>query len=100
MDISLDFTQEEQTRKSYNPADLPAVRSEMTVEDNNVGNGAMGIPGALSNQPPLNSDIPQQATNTGAQEKQINGRSRKVPAQLRAGYTSVVPSAAWGAYVA
>ena len=76
VDISLDFTQEEQTRKSYNP-DLPAVRSEMTVEDNNVGNGAMGIPGALSNQPPLNSDIPQQATNTGAQEKQINGRSRK-----------------------
>ena len=76
VDISLDFTQEEQTRKSYNP-DLPAVRSEMTVEDNNVGNGAMGIPGALSNQPPLNSDIPQQAMNTGAQEKQINGRSRK-----------------------
>ena len=76
VDISLDFTEEEQTRKSYNP-DLPAVRSEMTVEDSNVGNGAMGIPGALSNQPPLNSDIPQQATNTGAQEKQINGRNHK-----------------------
>ena len=77
VDISLDFTEEEQTRKSYNP-DLPAVRSEMTVEENNVGNGAIGVPGALSNQPPLNSSIPQQATTgTSSQQSQASGRSRK-----------------------
>ena len=76
VDISLDFTEEEQTRKSYNP-DMPAVRSEMTMEENNSGNGAMGIPGALSNQPPLNSNTPEQATTANGQEKQINGRSRK-----------------------
>ncbi|KMT64900.1 flagellar basal-body MS-ring/collar protein FliF [Catenovulum maritimum] len=57
VDVTMDFTSTEQTQKRYNP-DLPAVRSEMTLETNSLGNGAMGIPGALSNQPPVESDIP------------------------------------------
>lgn len=75
VDVSLDFTQEEQTSKSFNP-DLPAVRSEMTVEDTKMGNGAVGIPGALSNQPPLDSNIPEQATGSNHQS-QSSGSSRK-----------------------
>ena len=58
VDASLDFSQEEQTRRVFNPDD-PAVRSEVTMEDNNVGNGATGVPGALSNQPPSNAQIPE-----------------------------------------
>ncbi len=60
VDLQMDFTSTEQTQKRFNP-DLPAVRSEMTSEENSVGGGAMGIPGALSNQPPLDSKIPEKA---------------------------------------
>lgn len=65
VDVTMDFTQVEQTQRSYNP-DLPAVRSEMIIENNSVGGGASGVPGALSNQPPLESDIPEQVTGEGA----------------------------------
>ncbi|MCU4674718.1 flagellar basal-body MS-ring/collar protein FliF [Catenovulum sp. 2E275] len=62
VDVTMDFTSVEQTQKSYNP-DLPAVRSEMTLETNSLGGIAAGIPGALTNQPPLESNIPEEATN-------------------------------------
>lgn len=75
VDVSLDFTQEEETRKRYNP-DLPAVRSEVTLEENNMGSGNSGVPGALSNQPPAASAIPEQATGSASQS-QTNARSRK-----------------------
>ncbi len=48
----LDFTQVEKTQESYNP-DLPALRSEQVIEEQNgSGGAAVGVPGALSNQPP------------------------------------------------
>lgn len=48
----VDFTQTEQTQENFNP-DLPAVRSEQTVEDHSTsGTAASGVPGALTNQPP------------------------------------------------
>ncbi|OIN07782.1 flagellar basal-body MS-ring/collar protein FliF [Oceanisphaera psychrotolerans] len=75
VDVSLDFSRKEQTVKSFNP-DLPAVRSEMVMEDTSAGLGAIGIPGALSNQPPTESDIPEQADGL-AQEKRSNERSRR-----------------------
>ena len=62
VDLLMDFTTTEQTQKRFNP-DLPAIRSEMTIEENSVGGGSMGIPGALSNQPPVDSNIPEQATD-------------------------------------
>jgi flagellar M-ring protein FliF len=47
----LDFTVTEQTQESYNP-DLPSIRSEQTVEEENIGAaGTNGVPGTLSNQP-------------------------------------------------
>ena len=36
VDVVMDFSVSEETQKRYNP-DLPAVRSEMTVEDNSIG---------------------------------------------------------------
>ncbi|WP_293633499.1 flagellar basal-body MS-ring/collar protein FliF [Shewanella sp. CG12_big_fil_rev_8_21_14_0_65_47_15] len=61
VDVSMDFTAVEQTAKRFNP-DLPSLRSEMTVENNTTGGSSGGIPGALSNQPPMESNIPQDAT--------------------------------------
>ncbi|MFP2770603.1 flagellar basal-body MS-ring/collar protein FliF [Oceanisphaera sp. KMM 10153] len=75
VDVRLDFSRKEQTIKSFNP-DLPAVRSEMVMEDNTSGLGAIGIPGALTNQPPAESDIPEEAAGL-AQEKRTNERSRR-----------------------
>mgnify|MGYP005843337661 CR=1 FL=1 len=75
VDLHMDFTATEQTQKRFNP-DLPAVRSEMTIEENTVGGSSGGIPGALSNQPPLNANIPEQAAGAGAQPV-IPGRNSK-----------------------
>jgi flagellar M-ring protein FliF len=75
VDLMLDFTTVEQTQKRFNP-DLPAIRSEMTIEESNVGSSSGGIPGALSNQPPLNSTIPEQAVGTNVVPV-IPGRNHK-----------------------
>ncbi|MGL1958142.1 MAG: flagellar basal-body MS-ring/collar protein FliF [Colwellia sp.] len=66
VDVTMDFTNVEETQRRYN-SDLPALRSEMKVEDNTIGGMLGGIPGALSNQPPIESSIPENAT--AAQKK-------------------------------
>ncbi|ROV61611.1 flagellar basal body M-ring protein FliF [Vibrio ponticus] len=58
VDIELDFSAVEQTRKSFDP-NTPATRSEYTLEDYNNGSVVAGVPGALSNQPPADASIPQ-----------------------------------------
>lgn len=75
VDVTMDFTQVEQTQRSYNP-DLPAIRSEMIIEDNSVGGAAAGIPGALTNQPPLDADIPEVATGNRSQSR-ATGRNHR-----------------------
>ncbi|WP_296046587.1 flagellar basal-body MS-ring/collar protein FliF [uncultured Alteromonas sp.] len=75
VDVSMDFTAVEQTQRRYNP-DLPAVRSEMVVEENSVGSVAAGIPGAISNQPPLDANIPENAVGNG-QVAPVPGRTTK-----------------------
>lgn len=74
VDVTMDFTQVQETQKTYNP-DLPAIRSEFLIEENQTGSGPVGIPGALSNQPPLESDIPEEAGN--ARNRGATGRSHK-----------------------
>ncbi|MDN3378194.1 MULTISPECIES: flagellar basal-body MS-ring/collar protein FliF [unclassified Pseudoalteromonas] len=76
VDLSMDFSAVEETQKRYNP-DLPAVRSETTFEENNIGGLAVGIPGALTNQPPVNSDIPEIAGQGGAGTGTSPSRSHK-----------------------
>ena len=58
VDIQLDFSAVEQTRKRFDP-NTPATRSEYTLEDYNNGSTVAGVPGALSNQPPADASIPQ-----------------------------------------
>jgi flagellar M-ring protein FliF len=56
----VDFNQVEQAEEMFNP-DLPAVRSEQTVDEQRVGGGiGGGIPGALANQPPADAEVPEQ----------------------------------------
>ena len=72
VDVIMDFTHTEETARRYN-SDLPALRSEMKVEDNSIGGALGGIPGALSNQPPIESNIPENAIT----EKKRSMPSRK-----------------------
>ncbi|RCU44571.1 flagellar basal body M-ring protein FliF [Corallincola holothuriorum] len=76
VDVSMDFTTVEQTQRRYNP-DLPALRSEMTVEDNSVGGVLGGIPGALTNQPPVAAEIPEEAIGGGPAGGAAPGRSHR-----------------------
>jgi flagellar M-ring protein FliF len=71
VDVTMDFTNVEETARRYN-SDLPALRSEMKVEDSTIGGLLGGIPGALSNQPPLESSIPEDAQ--GQQTKSTPSR--------------------------
>jgi flagellar M-ring protein FliF len=64
-DVSMDFSATEQTQRRYNP-DMPAVRSESISEQNTVGGVIAGIPGALTNQPPADANIPEEAEGAGA----------------------------------
>ena len=64
----VDFTVTEQTHESYNP-DIAAVRSEQVQEESRVGaGGPIGVPGALTNQPPATGVAPEVAI---AQEGEV-----------------------------
>jgi flagellar M-ring protein FliF len=67
--VEMDFTRIEETERRYN-SDLPSLRSEMKVENSTIGGGLGGIPGALSNQPPVDSNIPENAMG-GANKKSV-----------------------------
>lgn len=56
----VDFNQVEQTAETYKPNPTPdqAIRSQQTNEQVNPAPGAMGVPGALSNQPPVPATAP------------------------------------------
>jgi flagellar M-ring protein FliF len=60
----VDFTVSEQTSETFNP-DLATVRSEQKIEERRIGAGTLGVPGALSNQPPGAGQAPEVA-NAGA----------------------------------
>ena len=76
VDVSMDFTTLEQTQRRYNP-DMPAVRSESISEQNTVGAIIAGIPGALTNQPPADANIPEKAKGGAAASQPVPGNSSK-----------------------
>jgi flagellar M-ring protein FliF len=61
----LDFSSVEQAEELFNP-EQQAVRSERSMTERSSSAGARGIPGALSNQPPADAAVPEQAN--GAEE--------------------------------
>jgi len=77
----VDFTQVESTRESFDP-DSVVLRSEQVSEDlNTSASGAMGVPGALSNQPPARGEaIPGGAPRTdatGEEQDEARNSSRR-----------------------
>jgi flagellar M-ring protein FliF len=57
----VDFTQTDQVAETYKPNPNPetVIRSQQTAETgSNAGSGAVGVPGALSNQPPVPATAP------------------------------------------
>ncbi|MDT8371424.1 MAG: flagellar basal-body MS-ring/collar protein FliF [Gammaproteobacteria bacterium] len=96
----VDFTVTEQTNESYNP-DNAVIRSEQVQEENRVGiAGAMGVPGALVNQPPgggvapevAGDNVPQNgaATAPGSTSKQS---TRNFEVDRTISHTRVAPGA-------
>ncbi|WP_425502366.1 flagellar basal-body MS-ring/collar protein FliF [Simiduia aestuariiviva] len=80
----VDFTQVEQADEIFNP-DLPAIRSEQTVDETQVGSGVVaGIPGALTNQPPNDGAAPEQAGAGG--EGDAEGSPRRATKQATRNY--------------
>ncbi|MEM9102096.1 MAG: flagellar basal-body MS-ring/collar protein FliF [Pseudomonadota bacterium] len=75
VDVDMDFSRRENTQKTHN-SDLPAIRSERTVDDFTTQSGVQGVPGALSNQPPQEADIPQNLQDGGTNEEEGNGNRR------------------------
>ncbi len=81
----VDFTVAEQTQENYNPKNT-AVRSEQkSSQMSSDGGGSMGIPGALSNQPPGTTGAPaipgasgptQPAPAAGARRGERRGERR------------------------
>lgn len=64
----LDFSSVEQAEELFNP-EQQAVRSEREMTEQRVaGAGPLGIPGALSNQPPANATVPEQAAAGNGEE--------------------------------
>ncbi|MBW4933717.1 flagellar basal-body MS-ring/collar protein FliF [Marinobacter sp. F4206] len=64
----LDFSSVEQAEELFNP-EQQAVRSEREMSEQRVpGGGPLGIPGALSNQPPADAAVPEQADNAQDEE--------------------------------
>ena len=72
----VDFTEIEQAEEVFNP-DLPAIRSEHTIDEQKIGVAAQGgIPGALTNQPPGNAEAPEVAAGNEGEEGQPPSNSR------------------------
>ncbi|VAW48535.1 Flagellar M-ring protein FliF [hydrothermal vent metagenome] len=72
----LDFTQQEQTRESYEP-DPEAIRSEQFQKEINRNEGPTGIPGALTNQPPRAGLAPEEGYTGAGKDPNLKNSSEK-----------------------
>jgi flagellar M-ring protein FliF len=83
----IDFSQSEQTAESYRPNNTPettAVRSRQTNESASINQSAGGVPGALSNQPPVPATAPLTQPATGTAPGQAAKPGATPPGQLDA----------------
>ncbi|HTN33659.1 MAG TPA: flagellar basal-body MS-ring/collar protein FliF [Marinobacter sp.] len=78
----LDFSSVEKAQELFNP-EQKAVRSEREMtEQRTAGSGPVGIPGALSNQPPAAATVPEQA-GSAASANQGAPASPALPVDVR-----------------
>ncbi|MDD5247953.1 MAG: flagellar basal-body MS-ring/collar protein FliF [Rhodocyclaceae bacterium] len=64
----VDFSQTEQVAETYKPNSAPenAIRSQQTAESSSTTANAIGVPGALTNQPPVPATAPITTPPAGA----------------------------------
>ncbi|WP_094752754.1 flagellar basal-body MS-ring/collar protein FliF [Psychromonas sp. CD1] len=74
VDLAMDFTIKEETQKIYNPS-KKSIRSEMLIETKSTNSTIGNIPGALTNQPPVASSIPEEFRKDNGANKAITGNS-------------------------
>jgi flagellar M-ring protein FliF len=82
----IDFSQSEQTAESYRPNNTPettAIRSRQTNESASVNQAAGGVPGALTNQPPVPATAPLTQPPTGPSPGQP-GKTAEIQGKLDA----------------
>lgn len=60
----VDFTRVETAEELFNP-DLIALRSEQTLNERTTGPADGGVPGALTNQPPQDAEVPEEVDEDG-----------------------------------
>ena len=72
----LDFTQQEQTRENFEP-NPDAIRSEQEIKEINRNEGPMGIPGALTNQPPRAGLAPEEGYNAENDSNLKNSKEKR-----------------------
>jgi len=73
----LDFTMSEEMEEKFNPK-TTALRSESTINENRaLANEAVGIPGALSNQPPALASAPEVNAKTGDSKNDVSGHNSR-----------------------
>ena len=69
VNAEIDFSVQEQTEERYSPNNTPdkmAIRNQQTAETASAGGGsAGGVPGALSNQPPVPATAPMLSQGNG-----------------------------------
>lgn len=73
----IDFSQSEQTAESYRPNGVPenaSIRSQQNNETASVNQSTGGVPGALSNQPPVPATAPITQPQVGGQTGQPSGK--------------------------
>lgn len=75
----LDFSSVEQAEELFNP-EQQAVRSEREMSEQRTNGGTGGVPGALSNQPPGEARVPEQA---GQGEAGEDGEPAPQPVNVR-----------------
>jgi flagellar M-ring protein FliF len=93
----IDFSQSEQTAESYRPNSTPettSVRSRQNNETASVNQAAGGVPGALTNQPPVPATAPLTQPATGTTATTPPGKNPLAPGQIdSAGVTAPLNAA-------
>jgi flagellar M-ring protein FliF len=86
--VELDFTEREQTDEDFSPD--PIVRSEHKLDESDRLKGPMGIPGALTNQPPGAGVAPEKsgeltgvASNVDLRNRQERTRNYEIDKTIR-----------------
>ena len=83
----IDFSQTEQTAESYRPNNTPestSIRSQQNNETASVNQAAGGVPGALTNQPPVPATAPLTTPATGNAPVQPGKPGEQPPGKIDA----------------